>query len=92
MVNGCCAVLAWAYALCALPAWPVYMAVAGLVVVVALIVGVLMMTDHRSGRGVIFIVAAVVAVIVAVFAPPEMRRSWSRPGRFRLVQVSPWPG
>jgi hypothetical protein len=49
---------------------PVYMAVAGLVAVVALIAGVLMMTDHESGRGVIFIVAAVVAAIVAVFARP----------------------
>ena len=50
---------------------PVYMAVAGLIAVVALIVGVLMMTDHKSGRGVIFIVAAVVAAIVAVFARPR---------------------
>ena len=47
---------------------PVYMAVAALVAVVALIAGVLMMTDHKSGRGVIFIVAAVVAAIVSVFA------------------------
>ena len=50
---------------------PVYMAVAGLVAVVALIVGVLMMTDHKSGRGVIFIVAAVAAAIVATFARPR---------------------
>lgn len=50
---------------------PVYMAVAGLVAVVALIAGVLMMTDHKSGRGVIFIVAAVVAAIVAIFARPR---------------------
>ena len=47
------------------------MAVAGLVAVVALIVGVLMLTDHKHGRGVIFIVAAVVAAIVAVAARPR---------------------
>lgn len=50
---------------------PVYMAVAGLVAVVALIAGVVTMTDHKNGRGVIFIVAAVVAAIVAVFARPR---------------------
>ena len=47
------------------------MAAAGFVAVVALIVGILMVTDHKSGRGVIFIVAAVAAVIVAVFARPR---------------------
>jgi phosphate starvation-inducible membrane PsiE len=47
------------------------MAVAGLVAVVALVAGVLMVTDHRSGRGVIFIAAAVVAAIVAMFARPR---------------------
>jgi phosphate starvation-inducible membrane PsiE len=47
------------------------MAAAGLVAVVALAVGVLMLTDHKSSRGVIFIVAAVVAAIVAVFARPR---------------------
>lgn len=47
------------------------MAVAGFVAVVALIVGILMVTDHKNGRGVIFIVAAVAAVIVAVFARPR---------------------
>jgi glucose uptake protein GlcU len=47
------------------------LAVAGLVAVVALIAGVLMMPDHKRGRGVIFIVAAVVAAIVAVFARPR---------------------
>ena len=47
------------------------MAVAGLVAVVALIAGVLMLTDHKSSRGVIFIVAAVMAAIVAVFARPR---------------------
>jgi hypothetical protein len=50
---------------------PVYMAAAGLVAVVALIVGVLMLTDHKDGRGVIFIVAAVAAAIVAVSARPR---------------------
>ena len=50
---------------------PVYMAVAGLVAVVALIVGVLMVVDHKSGRGVIFIVAAVAAAGVAVLARPR---------------------
>jgi glucose uptake protein GlcU len=49
----------------------VAMGVAGLVAVVALIVGVLMLTDHKNGRGVIFIVAAVVAVIAAIFARPR---------------------
>jgi phosphate starvation-inducible membrane PsiE len=47
------------------------MAVAGFVAVVALIVGILMVTDHKSGKGVIFIIAAVAAVIVAVFARPR---------------------
>ena len=47
------------------------MAVAGFVAVVALIVGILMVTDHKSGRGVIFIVAAVVAAIVAISARPR---------------------
>ncbi len=50
---------------------PVYMALAGLVAVVALIAGVLMVTEHKSGRGIIFIVAAVVAAIVAIFARPR---------------------
>ena len=50
---------------------PAYMAIAGLVAVVALVIGILMITDHKSGRGVIFIVAAVVAAIVAMFARPR---------------------
>ena len=50
---------------------PVYTAAAGVVAVVALTAGILMMTDHKSGRGVISIVAAVVAVIVAMFARPR---------------------
>jgi hypothetical protein len=45
--------------------------VAGLVAAVALIVGILMMIDHKSGRGVVFIVAAVVAAIVAMVARPR---------------------
>lgn len=48
-----------------------YVAVAGLVAVVAVIAGVLMLTDHKSGRGVIFIVAGVVAAVVALFARPR---------------------
>jgi hypothetical protein len=47
------------------------MAVAGFVAVVALIAGILMVTDHKDGRGVIFIVAAVVAAILAIFARPS---------------------
>jgi hypothetical protein len=47
------------------------MAAAGLVAVVAVIVGALMIIDHKSGRGVIFIAAAVVAAIVAIFARPR---------------------
>jgi hypothetical protein len=50
---------------------PVYMAVAGLVAVAVLIVGILMLIDHKSSRGVIFIVAAVVAAGVAVLARPR---------------------
>ena len=44
------------------------MAAASLVAVIALVVGIIMLADHRSGRGIIFIVAAVVAAIVAVLA------------------------
>jgi phosphate starvation-inducible membrane PsiE len=47
------------------------MAAAGLVAVAALIVGVLMLIDHKDGRGVIFIAAAVVAAVVAMFARPR---------------------
>jgi glucose uptake protein GlcU len=47
------------------------MAVAGLIAVIALIGGILMLHDHKSSRGVIFIAAAVAAVIVAVFARPR---------------------
>jgi glucose uptake protein GlcU len=50
---------------------PVYMAVAGFVAVVALSVGILMLTDHKSSRGVVFIVGAVVAAIVAMSARPR---------------------
>jgi hypothetical protein len=72
MINSRRAVLAWTYALYApYGRGPVYMAMAGIVAVVALIVGVLMLIDHKSGRGVIFIVAAVVAAIVAMLARPR---------------------
>jgi len=50
---------------------PVYMAVEGFVAVVALIVGTRMLTDHKSSRGVIFIAAAVVPAVVAVYARPR---------------------
>ena len=49
------------------------MAVAALVAVVALVVGISMMADHKDGRGVIFIVAAAAAVIIAVLARPQSR-------------------
>ncbi len=52
---------------------PVGMAVASLVAVVALAAGIIMMTDHRDGRGVIFLVAAVAAAIIAVLARPRSR-------------------
>jgi glucose uptake protein GlcU len=47
------------------------MAVAALVAVVAVIAGVLVLTDHKSGRGVIFIVDGVVAAVVALLARPR---------------------
>jgi glucose uptake protein GlcU len=47
------------------------MAVAGLVAVIALVAGIVMLADHKSSRGAIFVVAAVV-VIVAVFARPRL--------------------
>jgi hypothetical protein len=50
---------------------PVHMAAAGLVAVITLTLGIVMLADHKSGRGVIFIVAAVVAVGVAVYARPR---------------------
>ena len=50
---------------------PAYVAVAGFVAVIALIAGILMLADHKTDRGVIFIVAAVAAAIVAVFARPR---------------------
>jgi hypothetical protein len=52
---------------------PVSMAVASLVAVIALVVGISMMADHKDGRGVIFIVAAVAATIIAVLARPRTR-------------------
>jgi glucose uptake protein GlcU len=50
---------------------PAYMAVAGLVAVIALVAGIVMLTDHKSSKGLIFIVAAVLAAIVALFARPR---------------------
>jgi hypothetical protein len=47
------------------------MAVAGLVAVIALAVGIIMMAHHKDSRGVIFIAAAVVAAILAVLARPR---------------------
>jgi hypothetical protein len=47
------------------------MAVAGLVAVGALSFGILMLTEHKDGRGLIFIVAAVAAAVVAVSARPR---------------------
>jgi glucose uptake protein GlcU len=48
------------------------MAVAGLVAVIALVAGIVMLADHKSSRGAIFVVAAVVAVVVGVFARPRL--------------------
>jgi hypothetical protein len=47
------------------------MAVAGLIAVGALAFGILMLTEHRDGRGLIFIAAAVAAAVVAVAARPR---------------------
>jgi hypothetical protein len=49
------------------------MAVASLVAVIALVVGISMMAAHKDGRGVIFIVAAVAATMIAVLARPQSR-------------------
>ena len=49
---------------------PLAMAVAGLVAVIALAMGVIMIAHHKDSRGVIFIAAAAVAVILAVLARP----------------------
>ena len=55
---------------------PVSMAVAILVTVIALVMGIIMLAHHKDSRGVIFIVAAVAAAIVAVLARP--RKSFGR--------------
>jgi glucose uptake protein GlcU len=47
------------------------MAVASLVAVIALVIGIIMMAHHKESRGVIFIVGAVVAAIFAVLARPR---------------------
>ena len=50
---------------------PLSTAVAVLVAVIALVAGVIMMADHKDGRGAVFIVAAVVAAVIAVLARPR---------------------
>ncbi len=50
---------------------PVSMAAAGFVAVVALSVGILLLTDRKSSQGAIFIAAAVVAAVVAVSVRPR---------------------
>jgi hypothetical protein len=47
------------------------MAMAILVAVIALVMGVTIMAHHKDSRGVIFIVAAGVAAIIAVLARPR---------------------
>ena len=47
------------------------MAMAILVAIIALVMGVIMMAHHKDSRGVIFIVAAAVAAIIAVLARPR---------------------
>ena len=50
---------------------PMSMAMAILVAIIALVMGVIMMAHHKDSRGVIFIVAAAVAAIIAVLARPR---------------------
>jgi hypothetical protein len=50
---------------------PVSMAIAILVAIIALVVGVIMMAHHKDSRGVIFIAAAAAAAIIAVLARPR---------------------
>ena len=47
------------------------MAMAILVAAIALIMGIIMMVHHKDSRGVIFIVAAGAAAIIAVLARPR---------------------
>lgn len=50
---------------------PMSMAVAILVAVIALVIGIILMAHHKDGRGVIFIVAAPAAPIIALLARPR---------------------
>jgi hypothetical protein len=50
---------------------PMSMAMAILVAVIALGIAITMMVHHKDSRGVIFIVAAVVAAIIAVLVRPR---------------------
>jgi hypothetical protein len=68
------------------------MAVAGLVAVIALVAGIVMLADHKSSRGAIFVVAAVVAVIVAVFARPRLTHMAILRPRWRAVVCEREPG
>jgi ABC-type Mn2+/Zn2+ transport system permease subunit len=47
------------------------MAVAILVAVIALVIGIILMAHHKDGRGAIFIVAAPAALIIALLARPR---------------------
>lgn len=50
---------------------PMSMAMAILVAVIALVMGIFLMVHHKDGRGIIFIVAAAAATIIAVLARPR---------------------
>ena len=50
---------------------PRSMAVAILVAVIALVMGIVLMVHHKDGRGLIFIVSAAAAAIIAVLARPR---------------------
>jgi hypothetical protein len=50
---------------------PMAKAMAVLVAVIALVMGVIMVAHHKDSRGVIFIAAAAVAAIIAVLARPR---------------------
>jgi hypothetical protein len=50
---------------------PMSMAVAILVAVIALVIGIILMAHHKDGRGAIFIVAAPAALVIALLARPR---------------------
>lgn len=50
---------------------PMSTAVAVLVAVIALVMGIIMLAHHKDGRGAVFIAAAVVAAVIAVLARPR---------------------